>query len=1289
MKLFLALSALFALGANGEARAAATSAVSDDDASTALTLSTVTAYPGHQTFAPGNKEQMLLKGVVTTTGTEGTISVSALTLSFASETSDAAADLENLKVYVSGTDYFYHSESKTLLGEVASFTGTSVTIPFTSAYAVSGTTRFYVVADVKENATVGHKIDAVLESLTYGENLTFSAQSNPEGVASIYTYQSTPFMDYQNGCRYWRIPAMVTLKHQKDEAKNGRIVVMADARYDKEDDLPKHIDIVECHSDDYGKTWSAHQTVAGTEADHSLIKSTAGQKGFGDAAIVECADGKLVAIMAAGNGLSASTPENPIEPFIITSEDAGETWSDPVSLYSTVYEHTYTRGTLNATFAGSGRGLLLERGTHKGRIMFAMSHRFDDSTYEEYIIYSDDNGATWNLSSESAYSGGDESKLVELSDGTVMISVRQNGNRGFNRSEDGGDTWGEQYQNAQIPGNGNNADVLYFDKRVLLHTYVNDNSRKQLYITASYDNGKTWSDKFQICEPFAAYSTLDITKDGNIAVLYEDGSWGTNENDRQGYNINYVQLPKSWFVAADPGKAAYETSLATAKEMVAKGGYKHIVLGEAGQCSQASLDALADVVNAEVTDYEAAATALEKAIAAAEATATVTIPGFSNDVYFTISSYANVAANSSKPIYVSSEGKPVDATEAADVQWQFTPNATQGQVNIKQKDAENYLYRTNNTLGASTTKRGWTITPDANGYYYLRAVHSGTSYLVVDLTGTPTSFNFWNNTTGSNQWSTKFVLTPVGKKDVDMTTHTIYHVKFVGAPADAYITYGETEAATNGGVMFLTTDDVTKIKAAAEATNNATTRGVAKAAGDESGVVAHEADGYRTWVSIADNTLTVEYVSAADMQSAIAAAEAVLAKTGVGYPTADNTARATLSTAIETAKAALENLRASDITTLEDAVTTYKSTTTGIQMPEDGKAYTITGVSMAGAKAYMNYADGQYSLVQTTDEDNSNYPVTATLVCRKISEGKYTFVNNDGKYFIWKGTNSGQNSNKGCSDAYNANWVLTVAKMVKGTYATAEQSTYFGYMTMTGLRTNSTQNYFVVKNGTTYDQANAAFYLKNNSGSFSSALLIEETTYPNTAKMTEANGVNGVDYIATFSAPFATILPEGVTAYIVDKTETYANFAEVESGKAIPANTGVLLANTEGGTVTMVPAASEETATITGNLLQHSAGAAHTITADDHAYILAKANGIVAFYRAKVGTTLPMNRAYLPFTAEASTIGLNFGTTNGITPIDASADPAATATYDLSGRRVTTPVKGGLYIRGGKKFIQR
>ena len=445
-------------------------------------------------------------------------------------------------------------------------------------------------------------------------------------------------------------------------------------------------------------------------------------------------------------------------------------------------------------------------------------------------------------------------------------------------------------------------------------------------------------------------------------------------------------------------------------------------------------------------------------------------------------------------------------------------------------------------------------------------------------------------------------------------------------------------------------------------------------------------------------TLTVNYkLDETLITNLITKVENVLSKTGIGYPTATSTVRTNLSTALTNAKTSktLANYSA-----LSSAYTAYLASS-DIQMPEDGKAYTFTAVFYDGAKRYMNYAESGYSLVSTSDETNANYPETAKLICRKVGNNKFTFVNNNGKHFVWKGGTDGANSNKGYVDTYNAEYAVTVAKIVKGAYVVdIENEGLLGYVGVMGYRKatnkNPEQDYFIFKvNGSTYsyDQANAPFYKTNGGDKYSSLIKIEETTYPNTVTFNTVTDVEGVSNLATFSAPFATVVPEGVTAYYVETTDrdkSTATMKAIEAGKAIPENSGVILTSTTGDKATMIPATTETAADLSGNYLGNSAGAEKTIAEGDNAYILAGGANGTAFYKGTVGTTLKANKAYLTLdVAGGEAISMNFGgNVTGINQI-VNAEQNNAPVYDLTGRRVVRTVKGGLYIKGGNKFIAR
>lgn len=423
-------------------------------------------------------------------------------------------------------------------------------------------------------------------------------------------------------------------------------------------------------------------------------------------------------------------------------------------------------------------------------------------------------------------------------------------------------------------------------------------------------------------------------------------------------------------------------------------------------------------------------------------------------------------------------------------------------------------------------------------------------------------------------------------------------------------------------------------------------------------------------------TLVVEYTlddKENKYAALLASSKADIAKTGVGLPKAESKVRTTFDAAIS----AFESEQTYEkYVTLSEAQTAYYKST-DVQMPEDGKVYVITNVQQDGTCYYFSYKS-EDKLKAVSDKSQA-----AQFVCRVVNN-KYVFVNvEDGKYLVVAAINSsGTNNGKGYITEYDAQWTdLTLSK-----------NSILSCFNIGGKRAtsgNKQNGNFIV------DKKDGAFngwdMTESNTASYTTAFKLEEVTYPNTITFNAVSDVEGVSNLATFSAPFATVIPTGVTAYYVSTADNSKATMKAVEGEAIPANEGVILTSESAETVTMVPATDETLATITDNKLGNSAGAAKTIAESDNAYILAAGADGTAFYKGKVGTTLGMNKAYLTLNVAGAeqAISMNFGgNVTGINQI-VNAEQNNAPVYDLTGRRVVRTVKGGLYIKGGNKFIAR
>lgn len=216
-----------------------------------------------------------------------------------------------------------------------------------------------------------------------------------------------------------------------------------------------------------------------------------------------------------------------------------------------------------------------------------------------------------------------------------------------------------------------------------------------------------------------------------------------------------------------------------------------------------------------------------------------------------------------------------------------------------------------------------------------------------------------------------------------------------------------------------------------------------------------------------------------------------------------------------------------------------------------------------------------------------------------------------------------------------------------------------------------------------FDGSKIAFSAPNTSDAF--AFQAIEATYVLPLHDSEADNAA----FATTCAPFNfAIVGDDVKAYAgkLSADGKELDMKEIEGN--VPANQGVILKAAMG--VSGVTVKVVNTADAIDNDLK---GTNDEMTDLSQVYVFGrdKVTRHVGFYTAAGDAPLPANRAYLnkPAQEAVNAVAMNFGNgmvTNINTAISAqSADNAPI--YDLSGRRVQRTVKGGLYIKGGRKFM--
>lgn len=309
----------------------------------------------------------------------------------------------------------------------------------------------------------------------------------------------------------YRIPALTV-------TREGTILAFCEGRRQSRSDTGD-IDLVLKRSSDSGKTWTPGRVIV-EDAENTI----------GNPCPVIDQDTGTIWLLLTGNPGSlsekqilASEDEGTRTVWVTKSQDEGATWSAVAEITQDVKPSDWT---WYAT--GPGNGIQLR----DGRLVIPCDHaEAGDPSIYSHIIYSDDHGQSWKLGG-TVGEDTDESSVVELADGSLMINMRSN--KGRNRreiamSKDGGLTWSQSRFDAALiepvcqAGFLRLSDELDHLPRGLLFSNPAATERVRMTVRLSYDEGKSWPVSRLVHEGPSAYSSLAILPDGTIGLLYEGG----------------------------------------------------------------------------------------------------------------------------------------------------------------------------------------------------------------------------------------------------------------------------------------------------------------------------------------------------------------------------------------------------------------------------------------------------------------------------------------------------------------------------------------------------------------------------------------------------------------------------------------------------------------------------------------------------------------------------------------------------------------------------------------------
>lgn len=341
------------------------------------------------------------------------------------------------------------------------------------------------------------------------------------GCSNIYSQDinlqtadnSIEFIDLFNtsmkeGVSCYRIPAIVT-------APNGDLIAAIDERVPSCGDLKwsKDINIVIRRSKDNGDSWSEIETII----DYPIGKSASDPSLIVDKITKE--------IFLFFNYMDLDKELDVFYLRYIKSDDNGGTWSEPIDITSQIAKPEWHK---DFKFITSGRGIQ----TRSGKLV----HTLVNLKHGLHVFESDNHGKSWNLI-ETPILPANESKIIELVDGTWMINSRINDGRFrfIHTSKNEGATWESKADSTLIDPRCNASIIRYTsikdgsDKNRLLFSNANDrDNRNNMTVKISYDEGKTWSKGKTIYIGGSAYSSLSILENGEIGLFFEKDDYKEN-----------------------------------------------------------------------------------------------------------------------------------------------------------------------------------------------------------------------------------------------------------------------------------------------------------------------------------------------------------------------------------------------------------------------------------------------------------------------------------------------------------------------------------------------------------------------------------------------------------------------------------------------------------------------------------------------------------------------------------------------------------------------------------------
>ena len=395
-----------------------------------------------------------------------------------------------------------------------------------------------------------------------------SSASAQTAASAVDGKKQTLFSSVNHASKPYRIPAIATLN-------NGTVLAIADQR-------PCGADVGNGEVDIYAKvgtiaangSYSWNPATNDPSANGGLkIADGTSSNGYGDAAVVvDRESGKVLVISVAGKVVfsNGSSSKHNKMARIVGSAD-GLSWESPQDVSSAFFANELSSA--YTMFMASGRMIQSQKvkvGNYYriyGALLVREKKNILQKINNNYVVYSDDLGATWKvLGGTKCVSSGDEAKVEELPNGDIVLSSRTSGGRyynvfNFSNLNNASGSWGSATKCSFAGSNSTNGELMLYkglvdnngtEYNVMFQSLPTGSSRsnvavyykafatsKSSWAVSDFTSG--WTKGIEVDNGASGYSTMTILPNGQVGFLYED-DYDTSKADGDYCNIVYVPL---------------------------------------------------------------------------------------------------------------------------------------------------------------------------------------------------------------------------------------------------------------------------------------------------------------------------------------------------------------------------------------------------------------------------------------------------------------------------------------------------------------------------------------------------------------------------------------------------------------------------------------------------------------------------------------------------------------------------------------------------------------------------